>query len=148
MGNHHCHANDCQTATSPRLLMCQKHWSHVPKAMQLKVLSTFKARSTAPGADPQSWATYYEACADAVEHVARMEGKSAENSYRRMVPKFLAHIKSSDVKTYTKITFADDLYCICEPKNVPDLTDGVDGYTLTDVQMTQAEFNALPEFEG
>lgn len=52
------------------------------------------------------------------------------------------------MKTYTKITFADSTFCICESKDVSDMTEGADGYTLAEVQMTEAEFNALPEFEG
>ena len=87
MPDHHCHANDCPTITSPALLMCPKHWRMVPAAMQRKVYSTFKLRGS-PGGDPASWANYYAACADAVEHVAALEGKPAGNSYRRSVPHF------------------------------------------------------------
>ncbi|MFL9943679.1 hypothetical protein [Paraburkholderia graminis] len=88
MSGHHCHANDCPTPTPQKLLMCPKHWRMVPREMQNRVWETFKARSAAPGADPTSWGDYYEAAADAVEHVARLEAKPTENSYRRMVPKW------------------------------------------------------------
>jgi len=56
--------------------------------MQNNVWETFKARSAAPGADPASWADYYEACADAVEYVAMLEQKNAGNNYRRSAPNF------------------------------------------------------------
>ncbi|SEU40189.1 hypothetical protein SAMN03159335_06225 [Burkholderia cepacia] len=52
------------------------------------------------------------------------------------------------MNTYIKITFSDGGYCICEPKDVDDMITGADGYTLDEVQMTEADFNALPEFQG
>jgi hypothetical protein len=50
--------------------------------------------------------------------------------------------------TYIKITYQGGDFCICEPKDVPDMTVGVDGYKTEEVQMTEAEFNAMPEFQG
>jgi hypothetical protein len=39
--------------------------------------------------------------------------------------------------------------CICEPDEVSDFCDGGDDeYEFEDVFMTQAEVEALPEFEG
>jgi hypothetical protein len=87
MPDHHCHANDCPTRTSPAVLMCAKHWRMVPVAMQRKVWSTYKKRGS-PGGEPLSWAEYYEASADAVEHVAAIENKPIENAYRRSAPRF------------------------------------------------------------
>lgn len=87
--SHHCHANDCPVITSPAMLMCARHWRMVPKAMQARVWSTFKARGGVSDA-PGSWADYYEACADAVEYVAFQEGKPIANTYRAMVPKWRA----------------------------------------------------------
>lgn len=89
MSAHHCHANECPAPTDPELLMCPKHWRMVPKAMQDKVWKTFRARGNI-GHDPASWADYYDACADAVEHVAMIERKNAVNSYRVTAPKFRA----------------------------------------------------------
>jgi hypothetical protein len=83
MSTHHCHANDCKTITPQKLLMCAYHWAKVPNSMQKNVWASFKQRSLAPGADPASWANYYEACADAVEYVAMAEHKDTQNSYRR-----------------------------------------------------------------
>lgn len=83
--------------------MCAKHWSLVPKQMQGQVWTTLKARSAAPGANPESWAAYYEACADAVEHVASIEGKSIQNSYRRMVPKFREHAANKVVASSQQV---------------------------------------------
>lgn len=52
------------------------------------------------------------------------------------------------LNTYTKITFADGTSCTCEPRDVDDMTEGAKGFTTAQVQMTQAEFEALPEFQG
>lgn len=51
-------------------------------------------------------------------------------------------------KTYIKISFPDSGWCVCEPKDVADMTVGSEGYKTEEVQMTEAEFNALPEFHG
>ena len=55
---------------------------------------------------------------------------------------------STEQKTYSKITFVGGEWCVCEPKNVAAMTTGEEGFTVSEVQMTQAEFEALPEFNG
>jgi hypothetical protein len=77
------------------MLMCAKHWRMVPKHMQDRVWATFRVRGNYPGRDPGKWADYYEACADAVEHVAMLEHKDAGNSYRRSAPRFRAAEKAA-----------------------------------------------------
>ena len=52
-----------------------------------------------------------------------------------------------DKRRYVKITF-DGASCICEPREVGDMTDGCDGAVLTDVWMSPAEWENLPEFAG
>jgi hypothetical protein len=52
-----------------------------------------------------------------------------------------------DKKRFVKVTF-DGSSCICEPQEVGDMADGCDGAVLTDVWMTEAEWEALPEFTG
>lgn len=39
-------------------------------------------------------------------------------------------------------------FCVCEPGDVPDMVEGAGKFTTEEVQMTEAEFNALPEFQG
>lgn len=51
-------------------------------------------------------------------------------------------------KTYAKITYADGEWCVCRPHEVESMTAGCDGYTVAEVQMTEVEFDALPEFNG
>lgn len=52
-----------------------------------------------------------------------------------------------DKRRYVKIAF-DGTSCICEPREVGDMTDGCEGAVLSDVWMTEAEWEALPEFMG
>lgn len=50
--------------------------------------------------------------------------------------------------TYAKVTYADGDWCVCRPHEVRDMTVGCEGYTVAEVKMTEAEFEALPEFNG
>lgn len=52
-----------------------------------------------------------------------------------------------DKKRFVKITW-DHQSCIVEPRDLKDMTDGCDGAVLTDVWMTDAEWEALSEFAG
>jgi hypothetical protein len=52
------------------------------------------------------------------------------------------------MKTYAKIKYEDGDWCICEPGAVADMTEGCQGFDVAEVQMTGAEFEALPEFNG
>jgi hypothetical protein len=79
---HHCHANDCPMPTPPRLFMCGRHWAMVPRPMQDAVWAAYRA---APKGGRARDARYLTACANAVEHVARAEGKRETNSYRRVL---------------------------------------------------------------
>jgi len=84
---HRCNANDCLARIDGRHLMCTKHWRMVPLELQRKVWETYRSRGT-PAGNPAGWASYYEACADAIERVAGQEGKSPRNSFRNLAPKF------------------------------------------------------------
>ena len=52
------------------------------------------------------------------------------------------------LKTYSKITFDGGEWCVCKPKDVSEITKGEEGFTVVEVHMTEAEFEALPEFNG
>jgi hypothetical protein len=52
-----------------------------------------------------------------------------------------------DKKRFVRVSW-DGQSCICEPREVGDMTDGCDGAVLNDVWMTDAEFDALEEFTG
>ena len=96
MTTHHCHANNCPTPTAQIRLMCAKHWRMLPKAMQENIWAMFRARGNFPGQNPDKWAAYYEACAEAVEHVATMEGKDTANSYRNVAQRFRMHAERQE----------------------------------------------------
>lgn len=49
------------------------------------------------------------------------------------------------MKSYAQIQFADGTSCTCEAKDVPELTADTAGFTLSEIQMTEAEFEALPD---
>lgn len=86
--NHHCHANGCTWATERRLFMCLPHWRKVPSHLQAAVWAAYRAQ---PNATQRARSIdYMQACAEAVEHVARLEGKPEANTYRRVV----AHLQS------------------------------------------------------
>lgn len=56
--------------------------------------------------------------------------------------------RAAGIKTYIKITFKDNDWCICEPHEVAAMTANADGYKTEEVHMTEAEFEELPEFQG
>ena len=84
-----CNANDCLARVDHRNLMCLKHWRMVPEELQYRVWTTYKRRGVLAH-NPAGWADYYEACAEAIEHVAQAEGKNTCNSFRRLAPKLRA----------------------------------------------------------
>lgn len=55
---------------------------------------------------------------------------------------------SRALKTYSKITFDGGEWCVCEPKDVAEMTKSEEGFKVDDILMTEAEFEALPEFNG
>lgn len=53
-------------------------------------------------------------------------------------------------ETFVRVEL-DGSWCICEPRDVPDLKVGAedgDTYIVTEVRMTRRQFERLPEFEG
>ncbi len=79
---HTCHANDCAVETPPSMFMCRKHWYMVPQSLQNAV---WKAYRDTKGASRGRNRAYCTAAADAVEHVAKQEGRDGGNSYRRIL---------------------------------------------------------------
>lgn len=71
---HHCHALNCPTAVPPRMHMCKRHWSMVPRALQRALWDAYKPgqeRSMSPSP------TYLRAAAACVRSVAEQEGQPA-----------------------------------------------------------------------
>jgi len=53
-------------------------------------------------------------------------------------------------ETFVRVEL-DGSWCICEPRDVPDMTvdaEAGETYIVTEVRMTRREFERLPEFEG
>lgn len=69
---HHCHAEGCTTHVPPRLLMCRKHWSMVPRPLQAAVWDAY-----VPGQEQRKDPTsmYLDAARAAIEVVADKEGR-------------------------------------------------------------------------
>lgn len=78
-----CDANHCMATTHPSRGMCTKHWRMVPLAIQQRIYAA--AREYRTSAERLSSSEFLEAWADAVEHVARLEGRLTRNSFRRLV---------------------------------------------------------------
>lgn len=41
--SHKCHWPDCQKDVPPKMFMCLAHWRRVPRVLQLKIWSTYRA---------------------------------------------------------------------------------------------------------
>lgn len=80
---HRCHANGCSWATERWRFMCLAHWTKLPSHMQAAILAAYRANKTE--VERCRSLAYMTACAEAVEYLARLEGKPEANSYRRVV---------------------------------------------------------------
>lgn len=68
---HTCHAEECETAVPPRMLMCARHWRMVPKPLQDAVYATYR-----PGQenDMRPSIEWLDAATSAENHVRVVEG--------------------------------------------------------------------------
>lgn len=76
-----CRANGCKARISPDLLMCPTHWRMVPSGIQSAVWAAYQ-RGQQIGGSVEPTDAWYAAAAAAVETVARLEGKDADNVFR------------------------------------------------------------------
>lgn len=76
-----CAANGCAAKVDRRYLMCRRHWARVPIAIQRLVYRHFRPGQLEDLRPSRPW---YEAAADAVEAVARLEGRDETNTFRRI----------------------------------------------------------------
>lgn len=69
---HVCHAEGCEVAVPPRMLMCLTHWRMVPRELQRRVWATYvEGQEIRKDPTPE----YMEAQRAAVEAVAIKEGR-------------------------------------------------------------------------
>ena len=79
-----CEAVGCTATVAIGIFMCLNHWRLVPFPIRRVINTRWRAYPSGQLAllDPQ----YVEACAQAVEHIAKAEGRPTnENSYRRLL---------------------------------------------------------------
>lgn len=68
--SHHCHAMNCGLAVPPRMHMCRRHWSMVPKPFQDALWVNYR-RGQENSKTPT--AAYLRAAANCIGAVARAE---------------------------------------------------------------------------
>lgn len=74
--DHTCHAEACTIHVPPRMLMCRRHWSMVPRALQRAVWSTYQdGQENLADNGPRPSSAYLDAARGAVEAVATKEGR-------------------------------------------------------------------------
>ncbi|MGL5935872.1 MAG: hypothetical protein ACRCZI_09660 [Cetobacterium sp.] len=68
---HTCHADGCELAVPPKMLMCRRHWYMVPKHLRDDVWDTYE-----PGQEQRMDPTeeYLAAAQAAIDAVATKEG--------------------------------------------------------------------------
>ena len=71
---HYCHARGCLNEVHPSLLMCSRHWRLVPTHLQREVWRHYRKGQEI---DKVPSPSYLHAAADAINHVAKLEGNSA-----------------------------------------------------------------------
>lgn len=69
---HLCHAEGCQTAVPPRMLMCKTHWFMVPELDRLRVWALYR-----PGQEITKTPSmeYLAHVAHVIDVVAKTEGR-------------------------------------------------------------------------
>lgn len=76
MSEHTCHALGCRAPCPPRHLMCARHWSMVPAALQREVYRTVRLRGRGGSVD-STWAPWWRAAHRAIAEVAHLEVPNA-----------------------------------------------------------------------
>ena len=76
-----------------------------------------------------------------VEHIMESVARTSTEELQRQ------KAAARDKRRFVKITY-DGQSCIVEPRDLEGMTDGCDGAVLTDVWMTESEWENLPEFLG
>ena len=81
-----CEANGCTWAASTRLPMCLKHWHQVPGPLQADIWRAYRSMpsKTPLRSELVESLPFTSAMAEAIEHVARSEGKPETNGFREI----------------------------------------------------------------
>lgn len=70
-GEHKCHAIGCDVVVAPRLLMCFKHWSMVPKYLQDLVYKWYVPGQEITKTPSQQYLRFAEKAIESVEKQTR-----------------------------------------------------------------------------
>lgn len=79
-----CDAMSCSAETDTGRFMCPRHWRMVPVNLQTRINAAYKAHESKY--DLLRNVDYVEACALAIEGIAKVERQKSDNSYRRLLP--------------------------------------------------------------
>jgi hypothetical protein len=93
---HQCDANHCSAKVDSTKGMCPTHWRMVPAEIQRRIYDA--ARKFKTSAERLSSIEFLEAWADAVEDVARQEGRLARNAFRNLAEMLKARAATGDVR--------------------------------------------------
>lgn len=89
MSKHTCHARGCTAEVPPKMLMCRKHWSMVPQAIQRRVWAHYNEGQEKTGRASRKW---IDAAREALEAVAEKEEAALEKQKSpRVVDRITIH---------------------------------------------------------
>lgn len=92
---------------------------------------------------------FYAVCLDVLGYTPLGQIVTDMTEFDAFEARYRQLFESQPKKTYIKITFNHGGFCVCDPKDVADMTAGAEaGYKTEEVLMTEQEFEALPEFDG
>lgn len=65
-GGHHCHAEGCNVAVPPKLLMCARHWRQVPRTIQREIWRHYRPGQEVDKRPTQEYLAVMKRAIDAV----------------------------------------------------------------------------------
>lgn len=71
MSAHVCHAEGCEKAVRPELLMCRLHWFMVPMSLRVRVLRAYRLGQCDDKQPSADWITAARAAINAVAELER-----------------------------------------------------------------------------
>lgn len=70
MNIHKCHAAGCEKPVQPKVLMCRRHWSMVPRGLQRRVWTAYRPGQERDKRPSEEWR---RAAAKAIQAVRQIE---------------------------------------------------------------------------
>lgn len=89
---HSCQALGCIVATlRHQRVLCPRHWSALPVTYQVEMMSSYHPGHALQGV------RYYDACATAIEFIARLENVPMPNRYRSIADRLRARVHDHQI---------------------------------------------------